>query len=248
MQTQTGEPRVRVFDDPELVARAAAGRFAELARESVGARGLFAVALAGGSTPRRVYELLAGEEFRGLLDWPSVHVFFGDERAVPPDHADSNYRMANEALLSRVAVPERNVHRIEGVGDADANASEYESELRSLFGEEEWPRLDLVLLGMGDDGHTASLFPETKALDERRAWVAANWVEKLGAWRVTLTAPAVNAARHVLFLVNGAGKAGRLREVLKGERDPSRLPSQLIRPRDGTLEWFADRAAAAGLE
>ncbi len=249
MSQPTPEPEVKVFEDPERVARAAASRFAELAREAVAERGLFTVALAGGSTPRRVYELLAGEDFRERIDWRSVHVFFGDERAVPADHADSNYRMASESLLSRVPVPEKNIHRIEGVGDAAANASDYESEMRGLFGEDAvWPRLDLVMLGMGDDGHTASLFPETVALDERRAWVAANWVEKLGAWRVTLTAPAVNAARHVLFLVVGAGKAERLREVLKGERDPARLPSQLIRLEDGTLEWFADRAAAARLE
>ena len=247
--TQTREPELKVFDDPEHVARAAAARISELARESIEARGAFSLALAGGSTPRRVYELLAGVEFRDALDWPNVHVFFGDERAVPFDHADSNFRMANEALLSRVPVPERNVHRIEGLGDAVANASDYESEMRGLFGDDaEWPRLDLVLLGMGDDGHTASLFPETAALEERRAWVAANWVEKLGAWRVTLTAPTLNAARHVLFLVNGAGKAERLREVLKGERDPARLPSQLIRPHDGTLEWFVDRAAASKLD
>ena len=136
----------------------------------------------------------------------------------------------------------------EGVGDAGANASAYELGMRGLFGEVEWPRLDLVMLGMGDDGHTASLFPGTAALDEERLWVAPNWVEKLGAWRVTLTAPAINAARHVTFLVTGKGKAERLREVLKGERDPSRLPSQLIRPSDGILEWFVDREAAARLE
>jgi 6-phosphogluconolactonase len=247
--THTREPNLQIFDDPESVARAVAARVAELARESNEARGLFTLALAGGSTPRRVYELLAGEEFRDAVDWPNVHVFFGDERAVPFDHADSNFRMANETLLARVPIPTRNVHRIEGLGDAAANASDYESELRGLFGDDdEWPRLDLVLLGMGDDGHTASLFPGTAALDETRLWVAANWVEKLGAWRVTLTAPAINAARHVLFLAGGAGKAERLREVLRGERDPARLPSQLIRPHDGTLEWFVDRAAASKLE
>ena len=249
MAEPTPEPEVKVFDDPEGVARAAASRFAELARGAVAGRGLFTVALAGGSTPRRVYELLAGDELRERIEWQNVHVFFGDERAVPADHADSNYRMASESLLSHVPVPERNVHRIEGVGDAAASASDYESEMRGLFGEDaEWPRLDLVMLGMGDDGHTASLFPNTAVLDERRAWVAANWVEKLGAWRVTLTAPAINSARHVLFLVGGAGKAERLREVLKGERDHERLPSQLIRPPDGTLEWFVDRAAASRLE
>jgi len=241
------EPNVSVFDDAESLARAAAERFAELARESVAERGLFTVALSGGSTPRRIYELLAGEGLRGSVDWRGVHVFFGDERMVPPDSAESNYRMASEALLSKVEIPPENVHRIEGVGDAAANASAYESEMRVLFGDAGWPRLDLVLLGMGDDGHTASLFPGTAALNEQSLWVAPNWVEKLGAWRVTLTAPVINAARHVIFLITGAGKAERLREVLKGERDPARLPSQLIRPSDGTLEWFVDRAAASKL-
>jgi 6-phosphogluconolactonase len=248
-QAAQQEPDVRVFDDPESVARAAASRIVELAQASIAEKGSFTIALSGGSTPRRVFELLASEEFRDHIDWTNVHVFFGDERTVAPDHADSNYRMANEALLSRVNIPAENVHRIEGLGDAAANASDYESELRGLFGEDaEWPRLDLVMLGMGDDGHTASLFPATAALKEQRAWVVGNWVEKLDTWRITLTAPAINAARHVLFLVTGAGKAQRLREVLKGERDPSRLPSQLIQPREGTLEWFIDRAAAARLE
>jgi 6-phosphogluconolactonase len=241
------ETSVSVFDDAESVARAAAARVAELAGESIAARGLFTVALSGGNTPRSVYGLLAGGELVGGIDWPNVHVFFGDERMVPPDSAESNYRMASEALLSRVPVPPENVHRIDGVGDAAANASAYEREMRGLFGEAEWPRFDHVLLGMGDDGHTASLFPGTEVLKEGRLWAAPNWVEKLGAWRVTLTAPAINAARHVTFLVTGASKAGRLREVLKGERDPARLPSQLIRPSDGTLEWYVDRAAAAGL-
>jgi 6-phosphogluconolactonase len=239
---------VRVFDDAEGVARAAAETFARLAREAVEERGAFSVALSGGTTPRRVYELLAGDEFRDAILWSKVHVFFGDERAVPHDHSESNYRMASEALLSRVNIPPENVHRIEGLGDAAANASDYESVMRGLFGDAEWPRFDLVLLGMGDDGHTASLFPGTAALEESRAWVAPNWVEKLGAWRITLTAPAINAARRVVFLVTGASKAERLHEVLNGTHDPSRLPSQNIAPRDGTLEWYVDRAAAAKLK
>ncbi|MFL6332214.1 MAG: 6-phosphogluconolactonase [Pyrinomonadaceae bacterium] len=248
MSAADPEPNVSVYDDAESLARAAAARIAELARESIRARGLYTLALSGGSTPRRVYELLAGEEFRDGIDWPNVHVFFGDERMVPPDHAESNYRMASEALLSKVGIPPENVHRIDGVGDAAANASAYESEMRGLFGDVERPRLDQVLLGMGDDGHTASLFPGTEVLKEQRLWVAPNWVEKLGAWRVTMTAPLINAARCVTFLVTGTDKAARLREVLKGERDPSRLPAQLIRPTDGTLEWYVDRAAAARLE
>ena len=247
MEQPRHEPDVRVLADAEEVARAVAERFAELARAAVAERGVFSAALAGGTTPRRVYELLAGEDFRAQVPWEGVHVFFGDERAVPPDHADSNYRMAHEALLSLVPIPAENVHRMRGEGDAAANASLYEDELRGYFGDAEWPRLDLVMLGMGDDGHTASLFPNTSALEEQRAWAVANWVEKFDAWRVTLTAPAINRARHIIFTVTGAGKAERLAEILKGERDPTRLPSQLIEPSDGKLEWFVDKAAAASL-
>lgn len=248
MQAEETTPDVQVFDDPELVAREAAGLFVRLSVEAVALRGAFSVALSGGSTPRRVYELLASDDYRTQVTWPSVHIFFGDERTVAPEHPDSNYRMANEALLSHVPLPAKNIHRMEGVGDAAANASRYESGLRAFFGERAWPQLDLVMLGMGDDGHTASLFPGSAALEERTHWVVANWVEKFQTWRITLTAPAINAARRVLFLVTGSAKADRLREVLKGERDPTRLPSQLIQPRDGTLEWFVDRAAAAKLE
>jgi 6-phosphogluconolactonase len=166
---------------------------------------------------------------------------------VPPDDAESNYRMANETLLSRVPVPRENVHRMRGLGDAVANARAYEDELRGYFIGEPWPAFDLVLLGMGDDGHTASLFPGSRALRETSAWVAANWVEKLGQFRVTLTAPAINRAARVAFVVAGAGKAAALREVVKGEYDPARLPAQLVRPASGRLEWLVDEAAAGGL-
>jgi 6-phosphogluconolactonase len=247
MQPPEQTPNMHVGSNAEEVARAVARRFVELARASFAERESFSAALAGGTTPKRVYELLASEEFRNEVAWDGVHIFFGDERSVPPDHADSNYRMAHEALLSRVSIPEKNIHRMRGEGDAAANASLYEDELRSFFGEAVWPRLDLVMLGMGDDGHTASLFPGTPALEEQKAWVVPNWVEKFETWRVTLTAPAINGARHVVFVVTGAGKAERLAEILKGERDPSRLPSQLIEPSDGTLEWFVDEAAAASL-
>src|SRR3989440_8116506 len=192
MQAADTTPNMQIFDDPEQVAREAAGLFVRLSVEAVSTRGAFSVALSGGSTPRRVYELLADDDYRTQVSWPSVHVFFGDERTVAPDHPDSNFRMANEALLSRVALPARNVHRMNGVGDAAANASRYESELRAFFGDAEWPRLDLVMLGMGDDGHTASLFPGSAALAEGQAWVVANWVEKFQSWRITLTAPAIN--------------------------------------------------------
>jgi 6-phosphogluconolactonase len=247
MQANESTPNVQVFDDAGAVARAAARRIVELASEAIAARGTFSLALSGGSTPKAIYGLLADDEFRTQIAWQNVHVFFGDERTVAPDHADSNFRMASEAMLARVPLPETNIHRIDGVGDAAANASDYESDMREFFSNTNWPRLDLVMLGMGDDGHTASLFPDTTALKEESLWVAANWVEKFGTWRITLTVSAINAARNVLFLVTGAGKADRLREVLFGERDPSRLPSQLIAPREGALEWFVDRAAAAKL-
>jgi 6-phosphogluconolactonase len=237
------------FADPESVARGAAEWIAESAREAVRERGRFSIALAGGSTPRRIYEILAGDDGPGRkIDWPKVHVFFGDERTVPPDHADSNFRMANDALLSRVPVPAENVHRMIGEGDAVANARLYEDELRTFFGTDaDWPAFDLVMLGMGDDGHTASLFPGTTALEERRAWVVSNWVEKFDTFRITLTAPAINHAARVLFTVTGAGKAARLKEVIEGGRDTNRLPSQLVEPRGGALDWFVDEAAAAQL-
>jgi 6-phosphogluconolactonase len=247
MPAERVTPNLQIFADAAEAARAAALRFIEIARESTTARGRFSVALAGGSTPKRIYELLAAEDLSRELDWSQVHIFFGDERCVPPDNAESNYRMANEALLSRVALPEQNVHRMRGEGDAVANARLYEDELRGYFDGDSWPKFDLVMLGMGDDGHTASLFPETSALDVRTAWVTANWVEKFDTFRITLTAPAINHARHVMFVVTGASKAARLEEVLYGAREPHRLPSQLIQPHEGLLAWFLDEAAAKQL-
>jgi 6-phosphogluconolactonase len=244
MPADRATPNLQVFADASEVARAAALRFIEIARESIAARGRFSVALAGGSTPKRIYELLASDELSNQLDWSHVHIFFGDERCVPPDDAESNYRMANESLLARVALPEQNVHRMRGEGDAVANARLYEDELRGYFDGEDWPQFDLVMLGMGDDGHTASLFPGTRALDVHAAWVTANWVEKFNAFRVTLTVPAINHARHVMFIITGASKAERLQEVLYGAREPQRLPSQLIQPHEGGLAWFLDEAAA----
>lgn len=237
--------QVLIFDNPDEVAQVAAARFVGLGQAAIAERGRFTVALAGGSTPKRVYELLASESYTEQLDWSKVHIFFGDERCVPPDDAESNYRMANEALFARVSLPPENIHRINGVGDAIANARLYEDEMRTFFNDAAWPRFDLVLLGMGDDGHTASLFPGTEVLNERDAWVAGLWVEKLGAYRITLTAPAINHAAHIIFLVTGENKAERLAEVLRGENDSAvRLPAQLIKPLDGSLRWLVDMTAA----
>lgn len=240
--------QVLILADSQEVARTAADRFVEIAHAAIGERGRFGVALSGGSTPKLAYEFLATDEYKQKLDWSKVHVFFGDERCVPPDDAESNYRMANEALLSRVPLPPRNIHRMQGVGDAAANARLYEDELRTFFNNSQWPRLDLVYLGMGDDGHTASLFPGSPGLAEQQTWVTANWVEKFNAFRITLTLPAINHAAHIIFLVTGASKAARLAEVFSDESTSKPLPSQLIKPLDGSLEWLIDKAASEKLK
>ena len=227
-----------VYADKERLAEAAARLFVERAQEAIGGTGRFAVALAGGSTPQRAYELLA-DAHRDELDWGGVHVFFGDERGVPPDHEDSNYRTANEALLSRV--PVGSVHRMRGELPPPEAAADYERELRGFFGGP--PVFDLVLLGIGEDGHTASLFPRTPALDATDRLVVENPVEKLGTTRLTLTAPTINAAREVAFLVSGGGKAEALKEILEGDADPRDYPAKLIRPAGDPL-WMVDRAAA----
>jgi 6-phosphogluconolactonase len=205
------------------------------------------VALSGGSTPRATYALLATVEFASLVDWPRVHVFWGDERCVPLDDPDSNYRMARETLLDHVPLPTRNVHRIRGEMDPEAAAQAYAAELRAFFGTQ-WPSFDLVLLGMGNDGHTASLFPGSATLHEdTRAVVAVTaHYEDRPAHRVTLTPPAINSARQVVFLVAGAAKAETLQAVLEGPAD--RFPAQFIRPTSGQLAWLVDSAAASRLK
>lgn len=242
-----GRPaNILVFDDADEVARGAADRFVEIAQAVIAARGRFSVALSGGSTPRLTYELLATDEYRDRVSWASVHIFFGDERCVPPTHPDSNYRMACEAMISLLPIPPQNTHRMRCEDGPVAGARLYEQELRSFFdGAAAWPRFDLVLLGIGEDGHTASLFPGTPALAEQQAWVVANRVEKLKTFRITLTAPAINHAAHIVFMVTGIGKAERLVEVLNGLRDPERLPAQMIQPVEGSLTWLVDRAAAS---
>ena len=241
-------PQILIYKNADELAKAAAERFAELARDAIAERGLFRVALSGGNTPNRVYSLLASDEFKTRIEWSKVHLFFGDERCVPPDDSESNYRMVLETLISHVEIPRENVHRIRGEEEPLQSAKLYEAELKEFFAAAGWPRFDLVLLGMGDDGHTASLFPQTAALDERNSWVVANWVEKLGVYRISLTVPVINAAANIAFLVIGSDKAERLAEVIHGPFDKKRLPSQLIKPTDGTLLWLVDTAAAALLD
>lgn len=240
-----------VLDDPAAVAQEAARRFTALAGEAVQARGRFAVALSGGSTPRSLFALLADEPYRDRVPWDRVEVFWGDERWVPPTHPDSNYRLAREALLDHVPIPPERIHPIPaGEGDPAAAAAAYEAELARVLGGVPGgppPALDLVLLGLGADGHTASLFPGTAGLAERRRWTVAHQVPQLRTWRVTLTWPVLNHAAQLLVLVVGADKAAALQAVLEGPEDVRRWPAQGIRPEGGRLAWLVDRAAAARL-
>jgi 6-phosphogluconolactonase len=245
------EREVVILEDAAAVAREAAGRVVALAADAVTRRGRFALALSGGSTPRALHTLLTLEPLRSRVAWERLEVFWGDERCVPPTHSDSNYRMARETLLDAVPVPAARIHPIAaGTGDPGAVAVAYEAEIARVLGGTPGgppPAFDLVLLGMGADGHTASLFPDTAALAERRRWVVANHVPKLGVDRITLTWPILNRAAHVLFLVAGGDKAAVLREVLEEPADIARLPSQGIRLEAGRLVWLVDRAAAAQL-
>jgi glucokinase len=242
---------VRVLANAAAMARAGAEMFVAHARQAVEDRGRFNAALSGGSTPRALFKLLATDPaLRDAMPWNQVHLFWGDERHVPPDAAESNYRMTREALLDHVPIPHENVHpMVRVLAEADVVASDYERELVRFFSLREGalPVFDLVLLGMGADAHTASLFPDSPALSERERLVVANWIEKFQAFRVTLSAAVLNAGRVVLFLVSGADKAQALSQVLHGPRDPLRFPAQLIDPREGRLLWLVDQAAAGML-
>jgi 6-phosphogluconolactonase len=241
------EPQIRIFASAEHLFHVAAEDFCSLGTRAIRERGKFTVALSGGSTPRGLYQELA-KNFSTQLDWQKVFFFFGDERHVPPTDTESNYRMANESLFSKLAIPADHVFRIPAeMPDAGQAALAYEQTLRNFFRPSpgSFPRFDLVLLGMGPDGHTASLFPGTTALEEKQHWVVANWVEKFSAFRITLTYPVLNSAACVMFLLSGGEKSEMVRRALK---DPSAdLPCQKVRPVDGELIWFLDQAAAAKL-
>lgn len=244
MNTST---EIRTFADRPALFRAAADEFIRQAHNAISSNGRFTVALAGGSTPKGLYGLLAGNT---ALPWDKVYVFFGDERHVPPDDPESNFGMAREALLSKVAIPAENIFRIPTENpDASQAAQTYEETLRKFFQvrDGEFPRFDLILLGMGPDGHTASLFPSGKAWQEKKRWVVSDWVEKFKTDRVTLTLPVLNNAAVVAFLVSGADKAATLKEVLEGSQPGERFPSKLIQPVNGKLIWLLDEEAAGAL-
>ncbi|MDB5172724.1 MAG: pgl [Phycisphaerales bacterium] len=237
------EREIKVVPDMAELVREAADRITDAARRAIAEKGSFSIALSGGRTPEGLYRLLASEPYRSAIDWGKVEVYFGDERSVPPDSDQSNFRMAHEALLSKVPIPKEDIHRIRGEIDPNAAAIEYGQLLKQKFGD---GGVDMALLGMGDDGHTASLFPGTAALQETHHRAVANHVEKLNTWRVTMSAPFLNRSRAVMILISGADKAKRVAEVLEGPRDPERLPIQLVEPREGKLTWILD-AAAAGM-
>ena len=235
-----------VYKDAERLARAAAELFVSLSASAIQARGRFRVALSGGSTPRRVYELLATGEFSRRIDWDGVDLFWGDERYVSVDDRDSNYRMAAEALLRHVSIPADNIHRVRTeISPPAAAASAYEIEMRRSFQyPSSAPQFDLILLGLGTNGHTASLFPHSPALGEQSRLVVADFVTEVNMWRITMTALVLNRGRAVTFLVEAKQKAKVLHEVLLGPNDPQRLPAQLIAP-EGRLIWMLDEAAAS---
>jgi 6-phosphogluconolactonase len=248
MSNSTPTARIKIGYDLAEVCRAAAGEIQRMADRSATPAKPLTFALSGGSTPRSLHAILAGDPaVRDRLPWHRLHFFWGDERHVPSDDPQSNYRMAYETLLSLAPVPTQNIHRVPAEEpDAALAAEKYEQELQAFFKLEagQPPRFDCILLGMGPDGHTASLFPGTEALHETKRLVVANWVEKFKTYRITLTVPVLNHADLIVFLVSGAEKAEALKEVLQGDYRPDRFPAQLIRPDNGKLLWIVDKAAA----
>ena len=239
---------VRVLPDAQEAARATALEIFHAAADAIGNRGVFSIALSGGTTPARLFRLLAGHPLRDRPEWDRTRFFFVDERCVPPDHERSNYRLAKENLLDPLGVPAGRVFRMRGEDEPDAAARAYEGVLaRELGGVSPVPQLDFSLLGIGADGHTASLFPVTAALEERERLVSANWVPNLNEWRLTLTLPVLNASRRAVFLVTGAEKSGVVASAVERKEGSHELPASLVRPKRGSLIWILDEAAAAGL-
>jgi 6-phosphogluconolactonase len=242
---------IRILTNLDAIAKRAAQEFVQSATSAVSDKDAFTVALAGGSTPKALYSLLATDAaLHAQLPWDKMYLYFGDERNVGPDHPDSNFRMATEAMLSRGPLKPEQVFRIKGeYKDTGKAAQEYEQALRASFkiAEGQFPRFDLVLLGMGNEGHTASLFPGTKALHETKRLAVRNWVGKLYTDRITLTAPAINNAARVIFMVTGADKALALKGVLEGPYEPDQLPAQMIQPSSGELLWLVDTIAGGML-
>jgi 6-phosphogluconolactonase len=240
------EREIIICRDIAELSRQSAERFSQLVNQSVQGSGRFTVALSGGSTPKHLYSLLGSPDYKERIPWNNVHLFWGDERCVPPDHPESNFGMVRESLLSKIKIPAENIHRMAGEREPQAAAAEYEKHLQEFFGLESGalPRFDLILLGIGEDGHTASLFPGSDALNETRRLVIAPFVEKLNSYRLTLTLPVLNSGAEVWFLVTGASKADAVKKVLRGSAD---LPAAKVQPVNGRLVWFITQDAAPGV-
>jgi 6-phosphogluconolactonase len=252
MTTLSKNQNIRIVDDAEAMSRLGAKTLVDHISETLREQNNYSIALSGGSTPRRLYTLLADDpRWREQVPWDRIHFFWGDERPVPPDHPDSNYRMAHDTMLSKVDIPPAHIHRMRAEDPDPAHAAdEYACEIYRFFDIKsgELPRFNCVLLGIGADGHTASLFPGSPALNESKRLVKANWVEQFQSSRLTLTFPVLNNADLILLLVSGSEKADMLKDVLARDRAPNRYPVQRIQPRHGRLEWLLDRSAARHLD
>jgi len=245
-----GRPKlwVQVLSDLEAISHRAASIFVKTGRDAIDGNRRFFVAISGGSTPRRLYVLLASEEYSHQIDWERVHFFWVDERCVPKDHEESNFKVSFDSVLSKVSMPVENIHRIMGEEDPEKAARDYENEIRESFGTGDWPVFDLIILGMGSDGHTASLFPGSKSLEERERLTVPVYLEKPKINRITLTLPVLNHASQILFLVSGRSKATVLSQVLGDGHERDRYPAGLINPIHGDIIWLIDQEAADRLK
>jgi 6-phosphogluconolactonase len=238
--------KVLVAPGTQALDEANAEMIVQAAADAIAARGRFTIALSGGSTPKPLYALMASDPWRNRIDWSKTHFFWGDERWVPSTSTQSNYKLANDAWLAKIPVPQENLHRMQtDRGEPEEAAEEYENHIRNFFGKD--PQFDFNLLGIGTNGHTASLFPGRPTLQIRDRLVVADNIPEVHMWRITFTVPLINNSREIVFLVAGADKAHVLKEVLRGPHEPERLPSQLIRANHGSLIWLMDEPAAAEL-
>lgn len=236
---------IKTYSSPQALAHAAAAHIQDSAFEAVADHGFFSLALAGGSTPIPTYQILASPPYEESMPWEKTHIFWGDERTVPPNHEKSNYKMARDVLLDPLSIPEENIHRLQGELKPQEAAKEYEREIREFFNADP-PHFDLILLGMGTDGHTASLFPGSTALlsPQKSRLVLANYIDALESWRITFTPRLINAAFQVTFLVSGEKKAERVYQALSSRHQPDKLPAHIVNPAEGTVTWYLDAGAS----
>ena len=240
--------QIQILPDLEAISHQAASLFMKAAKDAIDRKMRFVVAISGGSTPRRLYTFLGSTEYRPQVDWQRIHFFWVDERCVPKDHEESNFRTVFDTLLSKVPISDENIHRIRSEEEIDQAARDYEEEIREFFKPSQLPIFDLVILGVGEDGHTASLFPGSKALGEKERWVVPVYLEKPKINRITLTLPILNHASQILFLISGRSKATVLSEILENGHQKDRYPAGLINPFHGKLQWLIDREAADQLK